>query len=125
MALDRLIFFERTKLEDRELREKGFNGTIFHCIDAALNTLGEASKVALYYQVGSKFRLDSSQFESRPLEVADDLHKILGDVGYSFIRKLIVREISKSFNISFREGISLPQAVSEARKKFLAQNNVR
>jgi hypothetical protein len=109
-------------LEDHELTEKGFNATIFSCIDTALNTLGEASRLALYYQVGSKFHLNSTQFESRPLEVVDCLHKILGDVGYSFIQRLIVREIGRSFKMTLREGISLPEAVFEARKIFLSKN---
>jgi hypothetical protein len=85
-----------------------------------MSTLGENAKQALYYQLHSEFGLPSNQFQSRPLEVADGLHKILGDVGYSFVEKIILREIYKSFDLHLRNGTSLPEAVAEARKKFLS-----
>jgi len=107
-------------LEDRNLSEKGFNATIFQCIDRALSALGENAKLALFHQIFSEFGLESSQFRSRPLEVANCLHKILGDVGYSFIEKLIIREINATFNLQLRSGTSLTEAVSEAQKKFLS-----
>ena len=76
--------------------------------------------LALYYQVGSKLNLDAKQFPTRPLEVAEDFHKILGDAGYSFIERLIIREIKATFNLHFKEGTSLAHVVSEAREKFLS-----
>jgi hypothetical protein len=107
-------------LEDRQYSEKGFNATIFQCIDRALNTLGENAKLALHYQIGSKLHLDAKQFPSRPLEVAEGLHTILGDSGYSFMERLIIREIKTTFNLHLKDGMPLSQVVSEAREKFLS-----
>lgn len=107
-------------MEDRELL--GFNSTIFHCIDTALNALGESSKLALYYQVASKYGLESSEFESRPAELAERLHALLGDVGYSFVEKLIIREVCSTFGLAPKDGMRLSEAISEARKKYLARD---
>jgi hypothetical protein len=89
-------------------------------MDRALNTLGENAKLALYYQIGSKLKLDVSQFPSRPLGVAESLHEILGNAGYSFMEKLIIREIKATFNLHLQEGMPLTQVVSHAREKFLS-----
>jgi hypothetical protein len=89
-------------------------------MDRALNTLGENAKLALYYQISSKLNLDPKLFPAKPLAVAEGLHVILGDQGYSFIERLIIREIMKTFKLQVGDGISIAQAVSEARGKFLA-----
>ncbi|HYB04606.1 MAG TPA: hypothetical protein VED17_09090 [Nitrososphaerales archaeon] len=107
-------------MEDRQYSEKGFNATIFQCIDRALNTLGENAKLALYYQIGSKLNLDAKQFPTRPLDVAESLHKILGDSGYVFIERLMIREIKVTFDLHLKEGMSFSQVVSHAREKFLS-----
>lgn len=67
-----------------------------------------------------KAGLDESQLESRPLEVAVYLRGILGDLGYSFVEKLMVHEISVAFDVNLKKGISFEEAVYEARKKFFA-----
>jgi hypothetical protein len=123
LPIQRRILFDRVELEDhRQISEKGFNGRIFRCIDVALSKLGETSKVALYYQIASKYGLDSAEFGSRPLEVANHLHDLLGDVGFSFIQKLIIREICTSFKLRPMDGVRLSEVVSEARKKYLREN---
>ncbi len=99
--------------------EKGFNGTIFQCIDKALSTLGETAKLALYHQVVSEYGLQPNQLQSRPFELLEYLQKILGQAGYSFIEKLVIREIKTYFNLNPRDGITLSEAISEARTKFL------
>ena len=86
-----------------------------------MSVFGETAKQALYHQIGSKFRLTHAELQSRPLDTAEYLHRILGDAGYSFIEKLIVREIRISFGITMRNGISLSEAVTEARKNFLSR----
>jgi hypothetical protein len=108
-------------LERHGVSEKGFNGIIFECIDRALSALGEASKQALYYQVTMKSGLKSDELQFKPLEVLKYLRLILGDVGYTFIEKLIVREIRMNFNLTPANVFDLQEVISQARKKFLAR----
>ncbi len=107
-------------MEDRQLSEKGFNATIFECIDRAISTLGDDAKQALYHRMTSVYGLEPKQLRSRPLDVAEYLHEILGDVGYSFFEKLIIKEIKTVFNFSLRDGVSFGEVVAEARRKFLS-----
>jgi hypothetical protein len=107
-------------LEDHQLSEKGFNATIFQCMDRALSSLGDTAKLALYHQVATVYGLDPHQLRSRPLDVAQYLHKLLGDAGYAFIERLMIREIKTTFKLSMRDGVALSEAISEARRKFLS-----
>lgn len=106
-------------MEDYPFSEKGFNATISGCIDRALSTIGESAKAALYYRIATKASVSPSEIQFRPLELTGGMREILGEAGYSFIERLIIREISSSFNLSLRGGICFSEAVSEARKKFL------
>jgi hypothetical protein len=98
---------------------KGFNATLFECIDSALSKLGETSKIALYYQIASNKGMDRKTLQSKPLDIVEGLREILGQAGSSFFEDLIVGEIETSFDLALRQGASLTEAVQEARKKFL------
>ncbi len=82
--------------------------------------LGENAKGALLYQIAIKLKLDPKQLSSKSLEVAESLHTILGNQGYTFVEGLIIREIKVTFDIPLKDGSSFAQAVSEARQKFLS-----
>ena len=109
---------------DDEISDKGFNATVFQCIDRALSTLGDSAKLALFHQMETVYGLKATEFRSKPLDVAENLHKILGDVGYSFLEKLMLHEIKSTFKVPLRDGIHLPEAVAEARKKFLGSGKL-
>jgi hypothetical protein len=99
--------------------DKGFNGKISQCIDKALDSLGEGVKQSLYYQIGKKYKLPIDQIAVKPEEVIEHLRAILGPGGSSVIERLIVREIRNVFGLEFRKGVSLSEAIQEARTKFL------
>jgi len=49
--------------------EKGFNGTIFQCVDRAVDFIGGDVKQSFYYQISLKYELQIEQFATRPTEV--------------------------------------------------------
>jgi hypothetical protein len=99
--------------------DKGFNGKISQCLDKALDTLGQDVKIAFYYQIEEKYHVPRGQIPTKPKEAIEYLRAILGATGYSFVEKLIVREIQKMFGLEFKGNLPLTSAISEARKKFL------
>ncbi len=99
--------------------DKGFNGKISQCIDKALDSLGDGIRQSLYYQISKKYKLPMEQIVVKPDEVIEHLQQILGPTGSSFVQKLIIREISNAFGLEFRAGVSLPDAIQQARTKFL------
>ena len=107
-------------MEDNSASEKGFNARIFQCIERALSTLGETAKVALIHQIASQYNLRPDEIHARPLEFIEHLHEILGDAGYSFIEKLIKREVKTEFHLTLEEAAPLQQVIAEARKQFLS-----
>ncbi len=107
-------------MEDPKISEKGFNGTIFQCIDTALSTIGETSKLALYHQIALKNGLSVNELQSRPPKVLQGLEEILGETGYAFIEKLIIREIKDRFGLSVAVGVCLSKVVADAREKFFS-----
>ena len=98
--------------------DKGFNGTLFRCIDCALrSTLGEGSAQAMYFMIRDVSKKEIGYFESRPMEMLDYLHQLLGN-GYFGIERIIVREVRKSFSLDETE-ITLEGVIKRARAKFL------
>ncbi len=85
----------------------------------SLDSLGEGVKQSLYYQIGKKYKLPIDQIAVKPEEVIEHLRAILGPGGSSVIERLIVREIRNVFGLEFRKGVSLSEAIQEARTKFL------
>jgi hypothetical protein len=98
--------------------EKGFNGKISQCIEAALDVFGQDVKISLYYQIEQRYHLSREQIATKPKEVIEYLRLILGATGSTFVEKLIVREITMMFGLEFGS-VSLNSVINEARKKFL------
>jgi hypothetical protein len=103
--------------------DKGFNATISQCIDRALrSTLGDGSTQAIYFMIGDTFDLHPDQFASKPQQLMDALHKVLGDAGYALIEKVIAREIRRTFSLDDKLP-SLNAVIEEARKEFLSDSH--
>jgi hypothetical protein len=52
-------------------------------------------------------------------EVLDGLRLVFGQTASVFIERLIIREITREFELNARENFSLTAAMEAARKKFL------
>jgi hypothetical protein len=101
--------------------EKGFNGTIFDCIEKALNTLGVSVASSVLYQIEKRYQFPREEFASRPIDLVKYLRAFLGASGSAVVERLIVKEIVTTFNLSSsRLNSSLEQVVEEARKGFLS-----
>lgn len=99
--------------------DKGFNCKVSQCIEKALDSLGAGVRQSFYFQIIEKHDLPREQFAIRPSEVIKHLEEILGPTGSSLVERLIVREIRTEFALEFREGVSLSEAIQQARTKFL------
>jgi hypothetical protein len=99
--------------------EASFNESIFQCIDQALSTLGETTKLALYHQAVLEYGLQPGELRSRPFDLLKYLQKILGRAGYGLVEKLVIHEIMTRFNLGLNSSNSLSEAISEARTKPL------
>ena len=102
--------------------ERGFNAKIFECIDKALGSLGEGVKQSFYHQMKERSNLTIDKFSARPQELIENLRQILGVSGSTIVEKLIMREIRTSFGLKLQNGITLSEAISDARKAFLVDS---
>lgn len=101
-------------------KEKGFNSTIFECIETALKKLGESVAASILYQIEEKYKLPRQEFASRPLEMVKFLRTFLGPAGSAVVEKLIMKEIIASFDLTpSGQNSSLEWGIEEARKVFL------
>ena len=71
----------------------------------------------MYFMVTQASGKDMSYFESRPMEMLDHLHKLLGS-GYVGIERIIISEVQKTFDLD-ESDITLQSAIEHARVKFL------
>ena len=101
-------------------KEKGFNSTIFECIERALKKLGESVTASILYQIEEKYKLPREEFASRPLELVKCLRTFLGPSGSTLVEKLIRKEIIASFALNpSGSSSSLEVMIEDARKVFL------
>src|SRR5580698_3657773 len=79
--------------------EKGFDPTLFDCIDNALiSILGKEAVLVFYYVIGEQYHLAEKEFERKPLELLQHLEGILG-VGYVIVENAIKEGIRKTFQV--------------------------
>jgi hypothetical protein len=97
----------------------GFNATLFHCIDAALNSFGEGAKRAFYYQVEQKYKFREEDFSKRPQDLIKYIQEILGVSGSKTFERILAKQISSSFNIKYKSSDNLNALINEAQSKFL------
>ena len=102
--------------------ERGFNAKIFECIDKALGSLGEGVKQSFYHQMKERSNLTIDKFATRPQELIENLRQILGVSGSTIVEKLIIQEIRTSFGLKLQNGITLSEAISDARRTFLVDS---
>lgn len=102
--------------------EKGFNATLFECIDLSIRSLfGEASTTALYYGIESKNGMLQADFPKKPGELLIQLEKILGKWGFQYLEKEIRIEIKARFHIQEQDpqSRSLGSLIELAKINFL------
>jgi hypothetical protein len=99
--------------------EKGFNPTLYDCIDRALSSLlGRQAVSTFYFAVEEKFNLPEAEFERRPLELIYYLRSIFGEAGFGIVEKAIVSQFKATFQIT--NGMSdLASLVELAKNNYL------
>jgi hypothetical protein len=105
--------------------DRGFNGRILLCIQRALDSIGDGVRQSLLYQIREKYGAEADTMEGRPLVIFELLESVLGSVGTSLVERLTVREIKRSFGIELRDGVTLDEAINQAKKKFLDVSDTR
>jgi hypothetical protein len=96
-----------------------FDAHILGCIERALSTYGEDTKIALYYSFKRNYGVTKDVLASSPLQLGACLEHSFGEVGGSIVERLIVREIGRAFGITLLN-TSLQDAIKKAKEKFQA-----
>lgn len=104
----------------RNPEDKGFNSSIFACIEKALKSLGESVAASIFYQIEKKFNFPREEFASRPIEFIRCLEEFLGVAGSKIIERLIVQEIRTQFELT-GSNYTLEDAITAAKKDFLTR----
>ena len=90
------------------------------CIDEALSSiLGDGAVKSLYYAITTRFNFPGSEFPQRPLEVLEDLKKILGESGYIVLERAIRNQIEATFNVNESKDLNLLQIVELAKANYM------
>jgi hypothetical protein len=99
--------------------EREFQVQIFGCIDRVFSIFGDSPKILLYHLIAKDCALPKDQFSTKPVELSECLSKILGETGYRFVEGLAIDQIQTTFKIKIKEGSTLPEAIEEARNRFV------
>jgi hypothetical protein len=101
--------------------EKGFNATLFDCIDRALSSvLGRPAASTFYFAIEERSGLPEADFQKKPLVVLQHLKEILGEAGFNTIERSIVCEIANTFGIEPGDAkVPLTEVVELARKNYI------
>lgn len=100
--------------------EKGFNGTLFDCIDKAIvSILGKDAVITFYYAIQQRFNFSEKEFAQRPLQMLEDLKAILGEAGYGVLEKAIRSQIEETFNLRESKPLDFASLVELARQNYL------
>lgn len=99
--------------------DKGFDPSLFDCIDTALTTtLGKITITTFYYAIQEKNHLLESEFPKKPNEVILHLKEILGEVGFRVLERPIIAQIRQTFEIA--ESVhDLKAAIELAKRNYL------
>ncbi|MFI5421919.1 MAG: hypothetical protein ACHQ1H_13200 [Nitrososphaerales archaeon] len=81
--------------------------------------MGADVRDSLYFQIQEKYKIPKEKLATHPLELIEHLEEILGVTGSSFVEKLIIREIRKSFDLNEKSPQPLELVIQEARSKFM------
>jgi hypothetical protein len=100
--------------------EKGFNPTLFGCIDIALaSLLGGESVSVFYYAITASSGISSFEFE-KPLMVLQYLEKLIGPTGFRSMEQTIVTQVEITFQIDVAKWVPLSQAIQLAKDAYLS-----
>ncbi|MGA2874275.1 MAG: hypothetical protein ABSE82_01940 [Nitrososphaerales archaeon] len=101
--------------------EKGFNPTLFDCIDVALTSvLGRESVSTFYYAITANFKLQSMEFERKPLKVIQYLRLIIGEPAFALLEGAVLSHIKRRFQITgLKDEPSLKTMVELAKNAYL------
>ena len=104
-------------------QDKGFDPSLFECIDRALKaTIGGDAVATFYYYTREIHGIPQNEFPKRPFEVLQHLKDMFGETGYQVLEKPIIAQIKETFQI--RENvINLTDILNLAKRNYL-QNSV-
>ena len=99
--------------------EKGFDPTLFDCIDESLaSVLGRETIDTFYYSIQESYNIPKSKFPEKPLELIEKLRIILGEIGFRVLEKAIVSEIKERFHL-YETKQDLVSVISLAKQSYL------
>ncbi len=81
--------------------------------------MGEDAVKSLYLAITTRFHFPRSEFPQRPLEVLEDLKKVLGEAGYIVLERAIRNQIEETFNVRESKDLNLLQIVELARANYM------
>lgn len=102
--------------------DKGFEPTLFECIDKALaTTLGRDVVSTFYFYMTEQSNLTKAQLPEKPPEVIRYLKDMLGEMGFRALQRPLISSIRARFEIS-EDVHDLPQAIELAKRKYLQES---
>lgn len=101
--------------------ERGFNPSLFECIDKALTaTIGKEAVATFYYYTNEVHRIPQSEFPRKPIEVLQHLKDMFGEAGYRVLEKPIIAQIRETFGISANVA-TITDLLEMAKQNYLKQ----
>lgn len=99
--------------------EKGFDPSLFDCLDKALTaTLGKTTITTFYYAIQEKYHFPESDFPIKPNEVITCLKEIIGEIGFRVLERPIIAQIKQTFEI-MESVTDLQTAIDLAKRNYL------
>jgi hypothetical protein len=99
--------------------EKGFNATLFECIDSALaSVLGREAVSTFYFAIQESHRLSDEDFSKKPFEFLEYFKILVGPAAFGIVEPAVIDQIRTTFGIE--ENVrNLSRLLDIARRNFL------
>ena len=99
--------------------EKGFDPSLFDCMDKALTaTLGKTTITTFYYAIQERYHVPESEFPQKPSQVVSGLREILGEIGFRVLERPLISQIKQTFEI-IESVHDLQKVIELAKRNYL------
>ena len=107
--------------------KRDFKRILLEAVDEGLSSLGESSKVAVYFHLQKNFNVRKEEIPCNVEAFAEAMEKIFGQ-GASFLEILIMKRLHEKVRLSLRkhsfQGLEFTEYVAIAKQSFLEREAI-
>jgi len=110
------------------MSEKDFDRFLLEAVDEGLSSIGESSKLAIYFHLEKGFKIKRHEIPCKIEEFTDAMEKIFG-LGANFLEILIMKRLHEKIRRNVRlkdsKNFTFAAYVTAAKRSFLKEKRQR